>query len=75
MPILKKKLSKNFTKVSTAFLRDKDVKLSDRGLLATLYTLGDKWDFSVTGLSAILPDGKSAITSSLRVIRRNGTWQ
>lgn len=50
---------------------DRGLKLIDRGLLLTLLSLPDKWDFSVRGITKILPDGKAAINSSLdRLIKK-----
>lgn len=72
MPIIKEKVSKNFTKISNSILRDKTLKLTDRGLLSTLCNLGDSWDFSVEGLKSILPDGKHTITSSLKRLEAAG---
>lgn len=46
-------------------VEDRRLRLIDRGLLLTLLSLPETWDFSVSGMSSILPDGKSAINSSM----------
>ena len=65
MPVLKNKTQGNFVIVSRNIAEDKLLKLIDRGLLLTLLSLPDKWDFSIRGLTKILPEGKAAIQSSL----------
>lgn len=65
MAVLKNKTQKNFTMISNNILRDKELSLKNRGLLCTLCSLPDGWDFSIAGLSAIIPDGKDAIRNSL----------
>lgn len=63
--IRKRKPSGNFTPISNDVFRDIRLNLTDRGLLATLMSLPENWDFSVSGMSRILPDGTDRIRSSL----------
>lgn len=63
--IRKKKPSENFTPISNGVFRDIRLTLTDRGLLTTLLSLPESWNFSIAGLSRILSDGKSRIRSSL----------
>lgn len=72
MPILKNKTQGNFVMVGKDILKNKELKLTDRGMLATLLSLPDKWDFSIVGLTKILPDGKSAIQASLNRLENYG---
>ncbi len=72
MAVLKNKTQKNFTMISNNILRDTELKMIDRGMLCTLYSLPDGWNFSVAGLTAIMPDGKSAITNSLKRLENIG---
>lgn len=64
--ILKNKTQNNFTMISNTILRDKRLKLMDRGLLCTLCSLPDEWNFSVNGMTGIVKDGKSAISQCLK---------
>ena len=66
------KHSKDFSQIYKAVLHDKTLGAFDRGLLITLYNLPDDWKFSVSGLCSILPDGKSAISGSLRRLEDKG---
>lgn len=65
MAVLKNKTQKNFTMISNSVLRDKDLSMKDRGVLCTICSLPDGWEFSIAGLSAIVPDGVDAIRKSI----------
>ena len=51
--------------ISNSVLRDRNLSMKDRGVFCTLCSLPDGWEFSIAGLSAIVPDGKDAIRASL----------
>lgn len=72
MPILKNKTPGGFVMIGKDILKNTDLKLVDRGMLATLLSLSDKWDFSIVGLAKILPEGKSAIQASLSRLEHSG---
>ncbi|SDW15522.1 hypothetical protein SAMN05216391_102142 [Lachnospiraceae bacterium KHCPX20] len=72
MAILKNKTQKNFTMISNNILRDSKLRMIDRGTLCTICSLPDGWDFSVAGLCAIVPDGKSALSNSLNRLEKIG---
>lgn len=55
----------NYLVVSKIFLQDKNLKLNERGLLATLHSLPDDWNFTLEGMSKIMPDGVDAIKTAL----------
>ena len=65
MSVLKNKTQNNFTMVSNSVLRDEKLSMKDRGVLCTLCSLPDGWDFSIAGLSSIVPDGVDAIRKSI----------
>lgn len=69
---IRKEFNHNFTTVMNAFLRDQNINLVDRGLLMTMLSLPDNWDFSIRGLAAIVPDGKSKIETSLKRLEAAG---
>ena len=64
--IIKNKAQGNFVMISKEILKDKRLKLKERGLLATLLSLSDDWTFSLRGLASILPDGRDAIEKSFK---------
>lgn len=70
--IQKTRPPENFTPISNEVFRDERLNLTDRGLLMTLMSLPVNWDFSVEGMSKILPDGKSKIKSSMKRLEKFG---
>ena len=72
MAILKNKTQKNFTMISNNILCDRALSMKDRGVLCTLCSLPDGWDFSIAGLSAIVPDGTSSIRASIENLENLG---
>lgn len=46
-------------------LKNHSLSLRDRGMVVTLLSLPDNWEFAISGLSKIIPDGKSSIRASL----------
>lgn len=70
MPKLRKKATHDFTVISNKIFRDKRLKAIDRGILGTMLSLADGWNFSIKGLSAIMPDGETAIAHSLKRIEK-----
>lgn len=65
MPVLKNKTQGRYVNVCKSILENKTLCLRDRGMLVTLLSLPDNWDFSIAGLTKILPDGKSSISASM----------
>jgi hypothetical protein len=63
--VFKNKTQGRYVNVSKGILENKSLSLRDRGMLVTLLSLPDNWDFSIAGLTKILPDGKSSVSASL----------
>ncbi|MCR4655340.1 MAG: hypothetical protein K5770_03815 [Lachnospiraceae bacterium] len=61
MAVLKNKTQGNYTIVSQNIMRDKNLSLTERGMLLTLLSLPDNWHLTIMGLCQILPDGKDKI--------------
>ncbi len=55
---------------SAAFLHDKSLNASARGVLATMLSLPTDEQITIESLSRILPDGKSAISSALKSLEK-----
>lgn len=72
MPVLKNKTQGNYVNVYKGIATDCALSLKDRGMLLTLLSLPDNWNFTVNGLRKILPDGKSAIYSCLDSLQGAG---
>lgn len=56
----------NYTVMSNTHLRDKRLTLKAKGLLSLMFSLPEKWDYSVYGLTAICKEGAGAIISTLK---------
>lgn len=72
MAKIKRKIIKDFTTVQNDFLRDTNLGISERGLLITMLSLPNGWDFSAVGLASILPDGERKTNTSLRKLEGAG---
>lgn len=72
MPVLKNKTQGRYVNVCKGILENRSFGLRDRGMLVTLLSFPDNWDFSIAGLAKILPDGKSAISASLERLIQMG---
>ncbi len=72
MPKLKKKITRDFTTIHNTMLRDMRLGATERGLLLTMLSLPDNWNFSIKGLSRILPDGCAKIGTALHNLETAG---
>ena len=72
MAVLKNKTQGLYVNVSKDILLDQNLNLRDRGMLVTILSLSDNWDFNVKGFSKILPDGVDCIRSSVNELIRRG---
>ena len=72
MAVLKKEIKSDFTVVHNKFLRDKKLSINARGLLMTMLSMSNNWNFSIKGLASILPDGERKTASTLKELEENG---
>ncbi|MCR5305420.1 MAG: helix-turn-helix domain-containing protein [Oscillospiraceae bacterium] len=72
MPKLKKKITRDFTTIHNTMLRDMRLGATERGLLLTMLSLPDNWNYSIKGLSCILPDGATKIGTALKNLAKTG---
>lgn len=73
MAILKNPTKGKFTVVDNYALRDENLSLKARGLLVTMLSLPDNWQFSENGLCSIFKkDGQSSIRSGLKELEEAG---
>lgn len=62
----------NFTMVSNHVLRNTNLSLKAKGLYAYMWSLPEDWDYSVSGLTKVLKEGKDAINEALKELEREG---
>ena len=62
----------NYTRIGNEVFKDERLSLVDRGLLSTLMSLPDTWEFTISGMEKILPDGRERIKQSLKRLEEFG---
>lgn len=62
----------NFTMVSNHVLRNSNLSLKAKGLYAYMWSLPEDWDYSVSGLTKVLKEGRDAINEALKELEREG---
>jgi len=62
----------NYTTISNVFLRDKELSLKAKGLLATILSLPENWDFSIRGICATIKEGTTAVYSAIDELKERG---
>lgn len=72
MNIVKREKSKNYTTISNVFLRDKNLSIKAKGLLAVVMSLPEDWDFTINGICSVLKEGKTAIYSAIQELKDCG---
>ena len=71
MAFLRKEHKENYTCISNDVFRS-DLSLKARGMLCTMLSLPDDWEFSENGLQAILRDGQTSIRSAIKELEGAG---
>ena len=59
----------SFTVVTNNILRNKELSMSAKGLLCTIFSLPPEWDYSFNGLVAICKEGKAAVRNSINELK------
>ncbi len=72
MAVIRVEKNGNYTTMCNIPLRDKDLSLKAKGLLAMCLSLPEDWVYSVNGLAAISKEGKSGILTALRELEDAG---
>lgn len=71
MAFLRKEHKENYTCISNDVFRS-DLSLKARGMLCTMLSLPDDWEFSENGLQAILKDGQTSVRSAIKELEATG---
>ncbi len=72
MAVIRVEKNRNYTTICNVPLRDKELSLKAKGLLAMCLSLPDDWGYSVNGLAAISKEGKRGILTALRELEDAG---
>lgn len=72
MAVFRVHKTKNYTLMSNHHLRDKNLSLKAKGLLSVMFSLPDSWNYSITGLCAILKENETAVKSTIKELKATG---
>lgn len=63
--------NEDYTTISNVFLRDINLSLKAKGLLALIMALPNDWDFSINGIVAITSEGKTAVYNTIKELKEH----
>ena len=72
MAVCRVEKNNNYTTMSNFHLRDKNLSNKSRGLLSTMLSLPENWDYTTRGLAVICKDGVDGITAQLKELEQRG---
>lgn len=72
MAVLRVNKTRDYTVMSNHHLKDRRLSLKAKGLLSTMLSLPDTWDYSIAGLVAISKENETAVKSTLGELREYG---
>lgn len=72
MAVYRVQRTRDYTVMSNYHLRDKNLTLKSKGLLSTILSLPDEWNYTTRGLAAICKEGVDAIGSALKELETAG---
>lgn len=75
MAIIRNTNKDKYTVIHNEIFKDKTLSLKARGMLTTLLSLPDNWEFNENGLEQIFNDGITAIRTSLKELEKKGYLQ
>ena len=62
----------DYTVMSNAHFKEKEMSLKAKGLLSLMLSLPDTWDYSIAGLVALSKDGKESVMNALSELEKFG---
>ena len=72
MGVFRVEKTKNYTVMSNYHFKDKNISWKAKGLISTMLSLPEDWDYSIRGLEAMSTDGNKAVRSGLKELEANG---
>lgn len=67
-----KKKNSNFTQVSNALLRDKNISFKAKGLFCYMFSMEDNWNFTMQSIATQQKDGLDSIKSAMDELKLFG---
>ena len=72
MAVMRVNKTTDFTVMSNAHFKEREMSLKAKGLLSLMLSLPDEWDYSINGLVAICKENQAAIKSTLTELKKFG---
>lgn len=72
MAIFRKIKLTNFTTIDNKIFKNKKLSIKAKGLLCTMLSLPDNWNFSESGLAKLSNDSRTSIRTALKELTENG---
>ena len=72
MSVIRVEKNRNYTVIHNEFLRNKELSLKAKGLLAMILSLPDDWNYSINGLVSICKENITAVRNSLKELESFG---
>lgn len=72
MAVIRINKTRDYTVMSNAHFKVKEMTLKAKGLLSLMLSLPDEWDYSVAGLCALSKDGKDSVMNALAELEEFG---
>lgn len=72
MGVIRVEHNDNYTTMANYHLRDPRLSLRAMGLMSKMLSLPDDWDYSVTGLTRIVKEGREAVRKALQELEAAG---
>ena len=70
--VIRVEKNREYVVMNNKFLRNKEMSLKAKGLLALCLSLPDTWDYSLNGLVAICKENITAVRSGLKELEEHG---
>ncbi len=70
--VIRVEKTKDYTIMSNYHFRDKNISLKAKGLLSTMLSFPDTWNFSLEGLAGVCKDGVDSVRTALKELIKFG---
>lgn len=72
MAVFRVNRNKNYTHMANYHFRDRELTWKAKGILSTMLSLPDDWDYSLAGLATLANDGLSATRAAIKELENHG---
>lgn len=72
MAVFRVHKNENYSVINNSLFKDKDLSYKGKGLLATMLSLPDNWNYSVEGLASLSTDGVDSVRNTIHELEKLG---